>query len=349
MTYYNNGANYFRFVATSTVITVLLGSSLWISISYGQLPYLPSAPTTNSSSEPIQRSLQNHKSITESASKPDTINGSAARITNKVAILTFGDGWKSQFTNAKPILDKYGFKASFFVTCTKVGKPTKMSWQDLVALHNEGHDIESKTMTEPILTNVSADRLNFEVGQSKQCLLNHGINATVFATPHGKGSDNATVVKAISKYYDFAINGFSNLMFLHCDGWKIASPNQTDCRTFYDNGSLTYANRYVVREWSHNHYDQAYLNNNTKIFQTFVQAVNNQTAYNGNGTIDAVPIVAYHIIGKTTPDSTDLALFAQEMKYLHDNGFKVIRVSDLGYDEKTKGLYIKRESFSYSP
>jgi hypothetical protein len=80
-----------------------------------------------------------------------------------------------------------------------------------------------------------------------------------------------------------------------------------------------------------------------------VQAVNNQTAYNGNGTIDAVPIVAYHIIGKTTPDSTDLALFAQEMKYLHDNGFKVIRVSDLGYDEKTKDLYIKRESFSYSP
>jgi peptidoglycan/xylan/chitin deacetylase (PgdA/CDA1 family) len=33
---------------------------------------------------------------------------------NKVVILTFGDGRKSQFTNAKPILDKYGFKASFY-------------------------------------------------------------------------------------------------------------------------------------------------------------------------------------------------------------------------------------------
>jgi peptidoglycan/xylan/chitin deacetylase (PgdA/CDA1 family) len=32
---------------------------------------------------------------------------------NKVVVLTFGDGRKSQFTNAKPILDKYGFKASF--------------------------------------------------------------------------------------------------------------------------------------------------------------------------------------------------------------------------------------------
>jgi peptidoglycan/xylan/chitin deacetylase (PgdA/CDA1 family) len=40
---------------------------------------------------------------------------------NKIVILTFGDGWKTQFTAAKPILDKYGFKASFFITCTFVG------------------------------------------------------------------------------------------------------------------------------------------------------------------------------------------------------------------------------------
>ena len=75
-----------------------------------------------------------------------------------------------------------------------------------------------------------------------------------------------------------------------------------------------------------------------------MQAVNNQTAYNWNGTIDAIPIVAYHSIGEETTSSynTDLALFAEEMKYLHDNGFKIIRVPDLGYDDKTKDLYIKR-------
>ena len=32
-------------------------------------------------------------------------------------ILTFGDTIKSQVTTAKPILDQYGFKASFFITC----------------------------------------------------------------------------------------------------------------------------------------------------------------------------------------------------------------------------------------
>lgn len=36
---------------------------------------------------------------------------------NKVVILTFGDTIKSQVTTAKPILDQYGFKASFFITC----------------------------------------------------------------------------------------------------------------------------------------------------------------------------------------------------------------------------------------
>lgn len=43
------------------------------------------------------------------------------QVTNKVVILTFGDIHKGQFTNAKPILDQYGFKGSFFVPCDMVG------------------------------------------------------------------------------------------------------------------------------------------------------------------------------------------------------------------------------------
>ena len=310
---------------------------------YSHSPYFPGNQQLLYSNSQVNVTLKN-----ESGGQiGSNIMEHKANVANvpKVAILTFGDGWKSQFTNAKPILDKYGFKASFFVTCDRVGRPSKMTWQDLVTLHNEGHDIESKTMTAPVLTNVSADQLNYEVSQSKLCLASHGLNATVFATPHGKGSNNATVVNAISKYYDLAINGFSNLMFLHCDGWKISSPNQTDCRTYYDNGTLTYANRYVIREWSHNYQDAAYAHNSTKIFQIFVQAVNNQTTYNGNGTIGAIPIVAYHNIAEITPSSssdTDLALFAKEMECLHDNGFKIIRVTDIGYDDKTQDLYIKR-------
>jgi hypothetical protein len=42
-------------------------------------------------------------------------------------------------------------------------------------------------------------------------------------------------------------------------------------------------NRYVIREWSRSSCGDFYSCNDTKIFQTFVQAVNNQTAYDKDG------------------------------------------------------------------
>ncbi|HYT01623.1 MAG TPA: hypothetical protein VEL70_01855, partial [Candidatus Acidoferrum sp.] len=41
-------------------------------------------------------------------SSPTPSSNSSAN--SKVVMLTFGDTLKSQFTNGKPILDKYGFK-----------------------------------------------------------------------------------------------------------------------------------------------------------------------------------------------------------------------------------------------
>ena len=50
---------------------------------------------------------------------------------NKVVVLTFDDGLKGQYTNAKPILDIYGYKASFSIICEDVGKADHMSWQEI--------------------------------------------------------------------------------------------------------------------------------------------------------------------------------------------------------------------------
>jgi peptidoglycan/xylan/chitin deacetylase (PgdA/CDA1 family) len=246
---------------------------------------------------------------------------------SKVVILTFGDTLKSQFTNAKPMLDKYGFKGSFFITCLWAGSDkARMTWQDILALQMDGQNIESKTMTHRRMTNLSPNDLNYEVAGSKKCLADHGINATV--------------INAIAKYYYFAVNGFAPLMFLHCDGYKQSS--QHDCRTYLDNGTLTFANRYSIREWSHNNIDKAYSYNNTKIFQRFVQEVNSQNRFNKeNGTINAVPVIGYHdIVNNKTRDSTDVNLFIQEMKYLHDNGFRVLTLNQLGYDTNRNVIYI---------
>ena len=48
-------------------------------------------------------------------------------------------------------------------------------------------------MTHRDLSQLSAADLNFEVAQSKKCLSDHGINSTIFATPHGDEWDNATI------------------------------------------------------------------------------------------------------------------------------------------------------------
>jgi hypothetical protein len=319
----NNSINFLAIAAFSVtalilIIIISLGISRPINITYGQQ----------------QQQQHQHANINND-------NGNS----NKLVMMTFGDTLKGQITTAKPILDKYGFKASFFITCDWVGlqksKSPRMNWQDISALQNDGQDIESKTMTHRNLSQLSVTDLNFEVSQSKKCLSDHGINATIFATPHGDEWNNATIINEISKYYNLADNGFAPLMFLHCDGYKSHS-SQTDCRTYFDNGTLTFVNRYSIREWSHNAVDRKYMYNNPMIFQRFIQEVNSPQVYNKNGVINAIPIIAYHDIDEEKAiDSTDTNLFDQEMKYLHDNGFKVITMSDLGYDENSKYLYVR--------
>ena len=138
---------------------------------------------------------------------PPLQNGSNS---SKIIILAFDDSPKSQFTLAKPILDKYGYKGSFFTVCNFVNNGINsfgnesMSWQNIKTLQQQGHDIESHTMTHTALYNRSQQDLIYEIGGSKQCLFDHGINSTVFAYPASTGSENATIINIVSKYYDLS-------------------------------------------------------------------------------------------------------------------------------------------------
>lgn len=272
---------------------------------------------------------------------------------NKVVVLAFDDGWESQYTIGKPILDKYGFKATFFIVCNYVGKNIagkRMNWEDIEALHNEGYDIQAHTMSHANLSKVSRGLLDFEVGQSKRCLLDRGINSTIFAYPQNEGSHNKTVVTTVSKHYGLARTGEEPLIYLHCDGWKGIS-SQTDCRPYFDNGTLTFVNRYSIPGWTHNSHSSS-IYNSSQMFQKFVDVINSQANYNKNG-VKAIPIVTYHNITLQNITqygigtlSIDKDLFEAEMKYLHDNNFKVLTMTDLGYDEYNNNLYIKHLRFN---
>ncbi|MFL6362153.1 MAG: polysaccharide deacetylase family protein [Nitrososphaeraceae archaeon] len=268
--------------------------------------------------------------------------------TPKAVILNFYDNDIGQFTNAKPILDKYGFKGTFFIVCrwASSDNPDRMTWNEITQLYREGHDIESHSTSHKVLSKLSASDLDYQVGQSKQCFHEHlGVEPAVFSPPHGRGWNNATVIDTIAKYYDLSIGGFvSSPMFLHCYGWKQHSQHspQTDCSTYSDDGILNYANRYSIKEVSHNGLDTRYSHDDTQTFEKFVELVNSQTNLNKDGKINAIPIIGYHNIEDDKAiTSTDISLFYKEMKYLYDNGFKVLTMSDLGYDKNSNYLYIR--------
>ena len=205
-------------------------------------------------------------------------------------------------------------------------------------------------MTHTNLDTKSQQNLIYEIGGSKQCLLDHGINSTIFAYPASTGHSNSTVVNAVSKYYNLARTGDAPLAFLHCNGYK----KENSCRPFNKEGKLTFENRYDIRNWSDRPkilLQQPNANvsyDNSQMFIQFVQEVNSQENYNKNGCINAIPIVVYHyfIVDRNhmylpNESFTDVSLFSAEMKYLRDNGFKILKMSDLGYNQSNNYLYIK--------
>jgi peptidoglycan/xylan/chitin deacetylase (PgdA/CDA1 family) len=242
----------------------------------------------------------------------------------KVVILTFDDGYKSQYSSAKPILDKYGFKATFYIVCNYVGNgDNRMTWEELKSLHQEGHDIASHTMNHYDLSKIPPQTVEYEVAQSKQCLLDQGINPKSFAFPFNGGSDDPTVLNIVASHYDLARTATGPLAFLSCG-------DDSDCTT----------NKYSIMGWSHDSERKNNAYNDQQMLDRFVQVVNSQNEYNAN-EVNAVPILIWHKIDNTNAEySTSLDLFEAEMKYLYDNGFTVLTMADLVYDEGSKYLKI---------
>src|SRR4051812_39849342 len=180
---------------TTTTITIMLIIAILgffaIIPAYSQLPYFPKI---QSSSEKTQNSMiikanesddNNYNSIASipkysygnTASSNSSSQSSNDHNNSKVVIINFDDSHKSQYTYAKPILDKYGFKATFFEVCNWVeaghhNSDMTTTWKDIAALQQDGIDIEAHTMNHPHINgSLSSADLDYEIGQSQQCLI----------------------------------------------------------------------------------------------------------------------------------------------------------------------------------
>ncbi len=105
----------------------------------------------------------------------------------KNVMITLDDGYEDNYTNALPILERCGVKATFFVVADWVGKPGYMSWDQIRDLQRRGHSIGSHTVTHPMLTEIGIAQAKQEIFSSKQLIESAlGTPVQTFCYPTGR-------------------------------------------------------------------------------------------------------------------------------------------------------------------
>lgn len=128
-------------------------------------------------------------------------------------IITFDDGYKDNFLNAFPIMQKYKVTATFFLPTSHVGftnkwdeslgegKSNLMSWDEIKIMNAHGMSFGSHGCTHIRLTRCSPEVVEQELKDSKNILemkLNNVIN--LFSFPYGD-SDTKAIACAKSVGY----------------------------------------------------------------------------------------------------------------------------------------------------
>ena len=110
--------------------------------------------------------------------------------------ITFDDGEQSQYRNAMPLLAEHGISARYFVTPGLIGTAAKfLGWDELKALQNAGHSIQSHGWSHKFLTFCSDEELAHELRASKQ-LLEEKLGALVEEISVPGGRWNRRVIEA---------------------------------------------------------------------------------------------------------------------------------------------------------
>ena len=116
----------------------------------------------------------------------------------KAVALTFDDGYRGLLDHALPVLERFGFRATFFLVSDRMGgtnawdarhgDPPRplMDWNEAAALAGRGMEIGSHSRTHPFLTNLTEREAEEEIRGSKERIEDRlGSPVRFFAYPHG--------------------------------------------------------------------------------------------------------------------------------------------------------------------
>jgi len=122
----------------------------------------------------------------------------------KPIIITFDDGYVDNYTNAFPLLKKYGFTATFSIVTDPFdfGDPRYMSWDNIIEMHAAGMEIGAHTKRHYDLRTNDMDLLVYEILGSKEAIearINEPVR--VFVYPSGKYTPLTEKVVASANYW----------------------------------------------------------------------------------------------------------------------------------------------------
>lgn len=131
----------------------------------------------------------------------------------KKVMITFDDGYASDYRYALPIVRRYGFSGVSFITTSYVDTPGYLQRDEVMHLQRGGFAIQAHTHTHPLLERCTPERLAYELAYPKQ-LLESWLKTKVTCVSLPGGSCPASIgAAAVASGYEYVFSSIPRLNF----------------------------------------------------------------------------------------------------------------------------------------
>lgn len=131
-------------------------------------------------------------------------------VPDKLVVLTFDDSAVSHATHVGPLLKKFGFGATFFITegfNFTTNKKDYMTWEQINGLHKSGFEIGNHTRRHSAVTRQTPGQIDSDVAYIEDQCVTHGIPKPVSFCYPGYATSDVAVKVLKDRGYQFARAG----------------------------------------------------------------------------------------------------------------------------------------------